>query len=526
MLLCRVDRALPEKTIPMTSKDSSNRGSDARDIPSDINTHAVSLLRSRAAKIRTILDPGRLPTVHELMSGYPFFGDDLTRDLVSWCETSRHEKDCPAPVAIALQIVRDRQDLDSLAQAEGVLHDHGWQTTRLLIYRACLGDQPAAGELADHLDGGVTKAQVSFLGLIKHAIAVGLRTGAATCMDGALEVGIDDLHALSVNLNAWQKAERWFQQEAEPADQAELDALFLAAYDQAAEQPKPPAGEIVVPKLDDQGTSARRELIKSWKGLDGVPLPCVLRGDVGAQTAAIVDRWPHARDVIHQIMGDLSSRETIRFRPTLLVGPPGCGKSSVLRAISDTVGLPAELMPLGGVHDAAAMGTSAQWASARENAVLQLIKRSKMATVAFIWDEVEKVGTSKANGNILDALLALLEPDQARRYRDLALEVEVDLSMVTHFATANSLDDVPGPLKDRFRIIRMPDPGWQHLGSLTRNIINDLAKERGLDDRWYPPLAEDEMDLIRRAWPGGSIRQLTKIVRAVVDVRDAHMGRA
>jgi hypothetical protein len=225
-------------------------------------------------------------------------------------------------------------------------------------------------------------------------------------------------------------------------------------------------------------------------------------------------------------MGDLAARDPVRFRPTLLVGQPGCGKSSILRAICDAVGLPAELMPLGGVHDAAAMGTSAQWASAREALPLQLIKRSKMATVAVIWDEIEKVGTSRTNGNIQDSLLAMLEPNQARRYRDLALEVEVDLSMVSHFATANSLEDVPGPLKDRFRIMRMPDPDWKHIGPLTRNIIGDLARERGLDDRWYPPLAEDEMELIKRAWPGGSIRQLTKIVRAVVDVREHQMGRA
>src|SRR5690606_8339771 len=108
---------------------------------------------------------------------------------------------------------------------------------------------------------------------------------------------------------------------------------------------------------------------------------------------------------------------------------------------------------------------------------------------------------------------------------DLALEVEVDLSAVSHFATANSLEGIPDPLRDRMRVLQMPDPGWQHLGTLTRQILDRLAKERGLDPRWHEALAEDELDLVRTNWPGGSIRQLTTIVRAIVDGRSQIMGR-
>jgi ATP-dependent Lon protease len=149
-----------------------------------------------------------------------------------------------------------------------------------------------------------------------------------------------------------------------------------------------------------------------------------------------------------------------------------------------------------------------------------------MASVGVIWDEVEKIGTRTENGNAMHALLPMLEPDQARRFRDLALEVEVDLSMVSHFATANSMEGVPAPLRDRMRVLTMPEPGWQHLGTLTRQIVDRVAAERGLDSRWYPPLAEDELDLVRQAWPGGSLRQLTRIVTTIVDGRDQIMGRA
>ena len=171
------------------------------------------------------------------------------------------------------------------------------------------------------------------------------------------------------------------------------------------------------------------------------------------------------------------------------------------------------------------MGTSAQWATTRESVPLQLIKRTKTASVVMIWDEIDKVGTGKHNGSAVDAMLPMLEIDQAQRYRDLALEVEVDLSAVSHFATANSIEGVPLALRDRFRILTMPEPGWQHLGTLTRQIIGRIAAERGIDSRFFGGLAEDEMELVRQAWPGGSIRQLTRIVTTIIDGRDQLLGR-
>jgi AhpD family alkylhydroperoxidase len=185
-----------------------------------------------------------------------------------------------------------------------------------------------------------------------------------------------------------------------------------------------------------------------------------------------------------------------------------------------------ELYSLAAVHDASLMGTSAQWSSARESTPLQLIKRAGKASVGIIWDEIEKVGTRTENGNALEALLPLLEIDQAKRFRDLALEVECDLSAVSHFATANSLEGVPSPLRDRMRVLTMPTPTWEHISVLSRQIIDRVAKERGIDPRFFEPLAQDEIDLIKAAWPGGSLRQLTRIVTTILDGREQIMGRA
>jgi ATP-dependent Lon protease len=123
-------------------------------------------------------------------------------------------------------------------------------------------------------------------------------------------------------------------------------------------------------------------------------------------------------------------------------------------------------------------------------------------------------------------LLPLLEPSQASRFRDLALEVECDLSAVTHFATANTIDGIPPPLRDRMRVLTMPEPSWTHIHTLTKQIVARIAVERGIDPRWYAPLAEDEIELMLAVWPGGSIRQLRRIVETLIDGRDRILGRA
>ena len=82
---------------------------------------------------------------------------------------------------------------------------------------------------------------------------------------------------------------------------------------------------------------------------------------------------------------------------------------------------------------------------------MQLVYQHRCANPIVILDELEKAGTSKHNGSSSDSLLSFLEPSSARRIRDLALEVDVDQSAISYVATANSINDVPMPLRDRFK---------------------------------------------------------------------------
>jgi len=102
--------------------------------------------------------------------------------------------------------------------------------------------------------------------------------------------------------------------------------------------------------------------------------------------------------------------------------------------------------------------------------------------------------------------------------------LDLSLSQVSFIATANSVDPIPSPLRDRFRIIIFPEPRKDDGGALLPAILVDLASERGLDHRWIRPLDAEEQATIISYWNGGSVR-LRRIVDAIVRAREGETTR-
>jgi ATP-dependent Lon protease len=140
-------------------------------------------------------------------------------------------------------------------------------------------------------------------------------------------------------------------------------------------------------------------------------------------------------------------------------------------------------------------------------------------------DELEKAGTRSDYGRLWDCLLAFLEPETSARYPDPALQTTLDLSQVSYVATANTLDPLPGPIRDRFRVVMFPKPAVSDLDALLPAVIADLAKERGLDQSWVPPLNGIEHTAVARYWRGGSVRRLRRTVDAILRERDQRAAR-
>ena len=140
-------------------------------------------------------------------------------------------------------------------------------------------------------------------------------------------------------------------------------------------------------------------------------------------------------------------------------------------------------------------------------------------------DEIEKSGTRSDYGRLWDCLLGFFEPETSARYPDPALQTNLDLSQVSYLATANSLDPLPGPIRDRMRVVTFPKPSADDLDALLPAVIADLARERGLDQSWIPPLDGVEYAAVTMNWRGGSVRRLRRIVEVILRERDIRAQR-
>ena len=265
----------------------------------------------------------------------------------------------------------------------------------------------------------------------------------------------------------------------------------------------------------------------AYRDVVGAPMPLVVARDVAGIRDALHAEFPHAVTAVDLLLRDLREGKPAVLKPVILVGSPGAGKSRLVRRLAEGLGIYVFRFDAASATDGHFGGTSKTWGNTEASVPMRAVAQSRSANPVVMIDEIDKATAAGGhNGSLFSSLSAFTDRETSARYRDQSLDAEVNLSALTFIATANDISKLPSHIRDRFRVIRVPDPTLQHLPALAANVMAEMAAQdeaRSGD----ASLAADELAVIAMAWAkaGFSMRKLQMIVGATLEARDQYAMR-
>lgn len=198
-------------------------------------------------------------------------------------------------------------------------------------------------------------------------------------------------------------------------------------------------------------------------------------------------------------------------------GPPGVGKTSLGRSIADALGRKYVRMSLGGLHDESEIrGHRKTYIGAMPGRIVQNIKKAETSNPVFILDEIDKLGRSN-HGDPSSALLEVMDPEQNKEFYDNYIETEFDLSKVMFIATANSLSEIQGPLRDRMEIIEVNGYTIEEKNEIAKNhLIPKQLKEHGITKKDFTIEKKIIEKVIEEHTNESGVRGLDKMIAKLV----------
>ena len=200
-----------------------------------------------------------------------------------------------------------------------------------------------------------------------------------------------------------------------------------------------------------------------------------------------------------------------------LVGPPGVGKTSLAESIAAAMNRKFVKLSVGGFNDPAEIiGHRKTYMGAQPGRIISSMKKAGSINPVFLIDEVDKM-TKDIKGDPASSLLEVLDSDQNKHFIDNYLEEEYDLSHVMFILTANYLENIPEPLRDRLEIINLSGyTEYEKLDIVKKHIIKKSCQKNGFDEKLLTIKDDIIFKIIRSYTKEAGVRELTRVIDELI----------